>query len=76
MKKVFFLLCIVAMAIIFVAATIPANSRTEMTGKKNTACGYRIIEYGVGIDCNGDTVKLERTKGFQTISQSNKNADE
>lgn len=38
------------------------------TLKKNPSCGYTIIEYGKGIDCNGDTVKLVKVNGMQVLA--------
>jgi hypothetical protein len=64
MKKIFFLLSIAGMAMMFGAAVIPV----KQTPKKNSNCGYRIIEFGVGLNCNGDTVKLVKSKGFQRLS--------
>ena len=68
MKKVFFLLSVVVMAIMFGAASIPAGLSVKQTPKKSSACGYRIIEFGVGLNCNGDTVKLVRSMGFQRLA--------
>jgi hypothetical protein len=71
MKKLISLICLFAMAITFVAATIPME--VSMKGyKRPSACGYRIIEYGVGVNCNGDTVKLVQSKGFQMLSVEEK----
>ena len=33
--------------------------------KKKTTCGYTIIEFGKGVDCNGDTIKLAKVNGIQ-----------
>jgi hypothetical protein len=35
--------------------------------KYSPSCGYTIIEYGVGIDCNGDTVKTVKKNGAQVL---------
>lgn len=40
----------------------PAASATLQPVKKK-CMGYTVIEYGVGVDCNGDTVRLTKTKG-------------
>ena len=34
---------------------------------KQHCVGYTIIEFGKGVDCNGDTVKLVRVNGVQTL---------
>lgn len=68
MKKIVFLLCVVVMAMMFGAASIPAGLRVKQVPKKSSACGYRIIEFGVGLNCNGDTVKLVRSMGFQRLA--------
>jgi hypothetical protein len=36
--------------------------------KYSPSCGYTIIEFGVGIDCNGDTVKIIKRDGAQVLS--------
>lgn len=36
--------------------------------KKSPSCGYTIVEYGKGIDCNGDTVKLIKVEGIQVLA--------
>lgn len=36
--------------------------------RKAPSCGYTIIEYGKGIDCNGDTIKLEKVDGLQVFA--------
>jgi hypothetical protein len=33
--------------------------------KEIKSCGYRIVEFGKGIDCHGDTIRLEKRKGVQ-----------
>ena len=57
-----------------VAAMLGADIRTHGSGKdtqavvqKKKCVGYTIIEFGKGIDCNGDTVKLKRVNGVQVL---------
>jgi hypothetical protein len=45
------------------AADIPALP-------KKHCVGYTIIEFGKGIDCHGDTVKLVKVNGGQMLSRS------
>jgi len=40
------------------------------TKKYKPSCGYTIIEFGIGIDCNGDTVRISRTNGAQVLSKT------
>ena len=75
MKKVMFLIGVLGTASVLAGATLPSvlsknNDKKEI---KSNGCGYRIVEFGVGINCNGDTVKLERAKGFQHVTTVKKN---
>jgi hypothetical protein len=38
---------------------------------KKKCLGYTIIEFGKGIDCNGDTVKLVKRNGIQVLAHAN-----
>jgi hypothetical protein len=68
MKKLILLLIVIGTAIALCAAVMPRKVKTKELHKKNVACGYTIIEFGIGVDCNGDTVKLEKSKGFQRLA--------
>jgi hypothetical protein len=35
---------------------------------KKKCVGYTIIEFGKGIDCNGDTVRLQKIQGGQVLA--------
>ena len=54
--------------LIFTSYSLP---ETQQVLKHKKPCGgaYTIIEYGVGIDCNGDTVQLEKIHGIQTLAK-------
>jgi hypothetical protein len=41
--------------------------KEEVMMKPNCNGAYTILEYGRGIDCNGDTVRLEKVNGFQVL---------
>jgi hypothetical protein len=67
MKK---LLWIPAVALLFTAligADIhrPAKVTVPKEKPKKTCYGYTIIEFGKGIDCNGDTIRLVKINGVQ-----------
>jgi hypothetical protein len=66
MKKVLFLVSIAGMTLLLSAANVPGS--WVKNSPKTVSCGYRIIEFGVGVDCNGDTVKLVKSKGFQRLA--------
>lgn len=36
--------------------------------KYSPSCGYTIVEFGVGIDCNGDTVRIVKKGGAQVLA--------
>ena len=70
MKRTFYLLCIVGMATMFGGAAFTSESTVKKAPKRTSACGYRIIEFGIGVNCNGDTVKLVRSNGFQRLASN------
>lgn len=63
MKKIFLLFSVVLMLVILVGADIRRDKEAprEVEVKKKPCYGYTIIEFGKGINCHGDTVKLEKT---------------
>ena len=67
MRKIVFLLSIVIIVTMFGAVSIPEGFTPKQPLKRAGGCGYRIVEYGVGVDCNGDTVKLVKSMGFQRL---------
>ena len=75
MKKVLFLIGVLGTASVLAGATLPSVLSRNQDKKeiKSTGCGYTIIEFGVGVNCHGDTVKLERAKGFQHVTTVKKN---
>lgn len=70
MKKVFLtlLIMIVIMAVIGAGLHHSSVSQRPRPNKKSPSCGYTILEYGKGIDCNGDTVKLIKVDGIQVLA--------
>lgn len=42
---------------------VKAPAMEKKVEKKS--CGYRIIEFGKGINCKGDTIRLEKRNGIQ-----------
>lgn len=41
-----------------------------MVPSKKPCYGYTIIEFGVGINCDGDTVKLQKVQGGQQLAHT------
>ena len=62
MKKVFLLFSVVVMLIVLLGTDIRRKKGPE-PGEKKPCYGYTIIEFGKGIDCDGDTVKLMKVPG-------------
>ena len=64
MKKVFLVFSVVVVLIVLLGMDIrrKKESLPEMVEKK-PCYGYTIIEFGKGVDCNGDTVKLTKVPG-------------
>ena len=60
--------------LIVLIAIVGADFRRTEAPRKNIVIprkkcvGYTIIEFGKGIDCNGDTVKLVKRNGIQVLA--------
>lgn len=69
MKKIFLLFGIVLMLVVLLGADIRHKKEASlMTVVEQKPCyGYTIIEFGKGIDCDGDTVKLVKVRGGQQV---------
>lgn len=69
MKKVFLTLMIMIVIMTVIGAGLHHSSVSQRPKpKKSPSCGYTILEYGKGIDCNGDTVKLVKVDGIQVLA--------
>jgi hypothetical protein len=68
MKKVFLVgFGFISLAMVVVAADFRRIPNMLQQEKARKSCvGYTIVEYDKGVDCNGDTVLLERKHGFAT----------
>jgi hypothetical protein len=69
MKKFVFALTVMITLVVMISANIERNHITPVASKKDKkpCYGYTIIEFGKGIDCNGDTVKLVKVNGGQQL---------
>ena len=65
MKKIFLLFSVVLILVVLVGADIrrQKEAKSSAGAEKKPCYGYTIIEFGKGINCNGDTVKLNKVKG-------------
>lgn len=64
MKKIFLLFGIVLTIVVLLGADIRRKKEaSSVIVEKKTCYGYTIIEFGLGIDCDGDTVKLTKVPG-------------
>ncbi|HYC84419.1 MAG TPA: hypothetical protein VEB86_04320 [Chryseosolibacter sp.] len=73
MRKIILTLSIIAAVILLLGADIRRNesSTTTLAAPKKKKCiGYTILEFGKGVDCNGDTVKLVKMNGIQVLASS------
>ena len=70
MKKLFVLVLVVLCLFVFVGASGISDfpSLLEPAGKKPKCTGYTIIEYGKGVNCQGDTVMLHYRNGFAEVT--------
>ncbi len=66
MKKIFLLFSFVLMLLILLGADIRRKKEAAVSiGDKKPCYGYTIIEFGKGVNCDGDTIKLTKVKGGQ-----------
>lgn len=72
MKKIFLLFGIVLMLVVLLGAEIRGKKEASASAvpEKKPCYGYTIIEFGKGIDCNGDTIRLEKVAGGQQIARA------
>jgi hypothetical protein len=72
MKKIILLPGMMALVLLLVGADVRRNDSSNLAAptavKKKRCIGYTIIEFGKGIDCNGDTVALKRVNGVQVLA--------
>jgi hypothetical protein len=69
MRKTVLILAVL-IVIVLIAADFKKENTTaslQVNPQKKPCYGYTIIEFGKGIDCNGDTVKLVKVKGGQEL---------
>lgn len=65
MKKIFLLFGAFLTLVVLLGADIRRMKHTSSAAgaDKKPCSGYTIIEFGKGLDCNGDTVKLVKVPG-------------
>ncbi len=64
MKKVLFSVVVLVCLVMIIAAANFRNIPQLSTPVRSACAGYTIIEFDKGVNCNGDTIKLERKNGF------------
>jgi hypothetical protein len=71
MKKILLLFSIVLMLVVLLGADIrrKKTASTLPVAEQRPCYGYTIIEFGKGINCNGDTVKLVKVEGGQELAR-------
>jgi hypothetical protein len=71
MKKIFLIFSIVLMVVVLLGADIRRKKEDSVSPlvEKKPCYGYTIIEFGKGIDCDGDTVKLIKVNGGQVLAR-------
>lgn len=69
MKKIMFTLMVICMLVALIGADIYRKDSTPNVpaAPKKFCKGYTIIEFGKGLDCNGDTIKLVKVNGGQEL---------
>lgn len=69
MKNIFLLFGIVLTLVVLLGADIRRKKEASLASvdEKKPCYGYTIVEFGKGINCNGDTVQLVKLKGSGQI---------
>jgi hypothetical protein len=69
MKKFVFALTVMILLVVMISANIERDYTQPVAAKtqKKPCYGYTIIEFGKGINCDGDTVKLVKVNGGQQL---------
>jgi hypothetical protein len=72
MRKVVVALTVMILLVVLIGADIRRTDSTPQASPakisiKKKCYGYTIIEFGKGVDCNGDTVNLVRVDGIQRL---------
>jgi len=71
MKKIVTSAGLIALLVVILGADIRRiDSQNTPREAKKRCVGYTIIEYGKGLDCNGDTLKLVRVNGVQVLAEN------
>ena len=70
MKKLFMMVLVVLCLFVFVGASGIGDfpSFLEPAGRTPQCTGYTIIEYGKGVNCQGDTIALHYPNGFAQVA--------
>jgi hypothetical protein len=68
MKKIVFTLAVLIVLVMMMSANVESPSgSTALMAPRKPCYGYTIIEFGKGINCDGDTVKLVKVNGGQQL---------
>lgn len=71
MRKVVVALTVMILLVVLIGADIrrteAPKAQTSKVENKKKCYGYTIIEFGKGVNCNGDTINLVRVDGIQRM---------
>ena len=72
MKRVVVALTVMILLVVLIGADIRRTDATPPVStakiqEKKKCYGYTIIEFGKGVNCNGDTINLVRVDGIQRL---------
>jgi len=71
MRKIILALSFLTVLLAIVGADFRRDEHSlKVVIPKKKCVGYTIIEFGKGIDCNGDTVKLIKRNGIQVLASN------
>ncbi|HYF70624.1 MAG TPA: hypothetical protein VD884_20960 [Ohtaekwangia sp.] len=75
MKRIFYMLTVVVcVLVVFMGFDFHnANASPDANPTLKKCLGYEVIEAGLGINCNGDTIRLTKKHGFFQVERETKN---
>lgn len=66
MKKILLTISVLVNLVLIMGANYPVKEDNKQNVvKKASTCGYTIVEFGKGVNCQGDTILLVKKKGLQ-----------
>lgn len=70
MKRGLLLLALLLCVVLFSGLVKESATEDNTRSTRKNCTGYVVIEAGKGVNCNGDTIKLQKKHGFYEIASN------